>query len=84
MVANKEQSLDDFITTKLDAYFDHLGNKKPSRVHAMVVDQTEATVIRYVFHHCGNNQTKTAELLGISRGSLRSKIKLYNIKEKNI
>ena len=84
MVGNKEESLDNFITAKLDAYFMHLGNKMPSRVHAMVVDQAEATVIRYVFHHCENNQSKAAELLGISRGSLRSKMKLYKIKEKNI
>lgn len=40
----------------------------------------ERTLMTRVLNHCGGNQTQASKLLGITRGSLRHKIRALNIK----
>ena len=80
--SKKTISIDDFIAKKLETYFRHLQGKKPCNVHSMVVDQAEAAVISYVMMHCNNNQSEAASVLGVSRGTLRTKLQKYSIKVK--
>jgi len=56
------------VTQPIAAY---LGESVPERSLAAV----EEAHIRHVLQHCGGNKTQAAEILGISRLTLRNKLK---------
>lgn len=62
------------IHDELARYFELLDGQAPHDLHRMVMSQVEITLISYVLDECGNNQSKAAEYLGISRGTLRNKL----------
>jgi Fis family transcriptional regulator len=41
--------------------------------------QAEQPLLERVMQHTGGNQTRAAQLLGISRATLRKKLALYNL-----
>lgn len=49
------------------------------QVHANVMDLVEETLISGALQQCGYNQVHTARMLGISRNTLRHRIKRYNL-----
>lgn len=77
--SNTNGSIQVFIAKKLEAYFNQLQGKKPCNVHSMVVGEAEEAVIGYAMKHCNNNQSQAADILGVSRGTLRTKIQKYRI-----
>ena len=44
-------------------------------VHSNLIEIVEETIISKALEHCGNNQVRAARLLGISRNTLRHRIK---------
>lgn len=72
--------LETAIREQLDRYFDDLGQSAASDILSMVNQCVENTVIQIALEKTDNNQTKAADLLGITRGTLRKKIQTYNIK----
>ncbi len=71
--------LDEALTAALDSYFEQLGNQKPHAVYEMVTLAMERTLIPYALDRCQGNLSQTAELLGITRNTLRKKIQTHNI-----
>ena len=63
----------------LDDYFTTLEEQDACNLHAMVVQQIEKPLIEYVLAKAEGNQTKTANMLGINRNTLRKKIIQYDI-----
>ncbi len=47
-------------------------------IYANIIETVEKTIISRVLEECGNNQVKAAAMLGISRNTLRHRIKKYN------
>ena len=47
-------------------------------IHANIIETVEETIILKVLEECGNNQVKASEMLGISRNTLRHRLKKYN------
>jgi len=47
-------------------------------IHANIIETVEETIILKVLEECGNNQVKAAGMLGISRNTLRHRLKKYN------
>lgn len=62
------------IQEELNRYFELLEGQPPRDLYRMVMSQVEHTLITYVMEECGNNQSRAAEYLGISRGTLRNKL----------
>lgn len=62
------------IESELTRYFALLDGQAPHDLHRMVMSQVEKSLLRFVLDEVGNNQSKAAEYLGISRGTLRSRI----------
>ncbi|WP_054033362.1 sigma-54-dependent transcriptional regulator [Desulfatitalea tepidiphila] len=50
-------------------------------VHANVIDMVEETIILKALEACGNNQVRAARMLGISRNTLRHRLKKYQRKD---
>ncbi len=46
-------------------------------IHANVIDMVEESIILKALEECDNNQVKTAKILGISRNTLRHRLKKY-------
>jgi len=63
------------VDAELTKYFAMLENDQPTDLYRLVMSQVESAVINYVLDVCGNNQSRAAVYLGISRGKLRSRIK---------
>ena len=56
------------------------GNGSSSNMHSLFLNDTERTLIETVLDSCKGNVTKSADFLGISRGTLIKRIKEYDIK----
>ncbi len=70
-----------YVRKAMDDYFKDLDGEDPScAVYDMVMNCIEKPLIETVLHHAGGNQTRTAELLGMNRNTLRKKIQLHRIK----
>ncbi|MEM7377933.1 MAG: helix-turn-helix domain-containing protein, partial [Pseudomonadota bacterium] len=67
----KGSAVEHCIVAELEKYFVALGSEKPSGVHRMVLVQAERAVIQFVVDQVDGNQSHAADILGISRGTLR-------------
>ena len=74
-----EQSLRAYVKQSIKQYFDQLGETEPANVYKMVLEEVEIPMLKVVMDYCNGNQCKAAKIMGISRGTLRKKLKIYNI-----
>ena len=63
----------------LENYFAHIDGHKVSNLYQMVIEQVEAPLMKSIMNYTKNNQSEAASILGISRGTLRNKLKSYNL-----
>lgn len=67
------------INTKLNCYFKQLNGEQVSGVHKMVMQESESITIKFILDMVEHNQSKAAKILGMNRGTLKKKIKLYKL-----
>jgi len=60
-------------------YFSHLDGHEAADVYEMVLAEVEAPLLQVVLEYTRNNQSRAAEVLGLNRGTLRKKLKQYNM-----
>lgn len=60
-------------------YFAHLDGADVTDVYQFVLSEVEAPLLKTVLEHAQGNQSKAAEILGLNRGTLRKKLKDYNL-----
>ncbi|MBT8123984.1 MAG: hypothetical protein KJO81_04075, partial [Gammaproteobacteria bacterium] len=48
-------------------------------LYKMFVGEVERPLLESVMEYCNGNQTKAARYLGLNRGTLRKKLKLYSL-----
>ncbi len=73
------EPLSDCVRNALDNYFDQLDGHGGQDLYRLVIEEVERPMFSCVMEHLGGNQTRAAELLGISRSTLRKKLALYGI-----
>jgi DNA-binding NtrC family response regulator len=73
-------SLNTFYDVFLDKLFETLDNETNIELHEKIISQVEKQLILKTLNYFSGNQIKSAELLGINRNTLRSKIKKYKLK----
>jgi Fis family transcriptional regulator len=71
--------LKELVRKQIDQYFDELDGEKPQDLYDLVVGQVEHALLEATLHQSNNNQSKAAEMLGISRGTLRTRMKLFGL-----
>ena len=54
-------------------------NSAPDNLHALLVGTVERSLYEVILEHTNYNQTETATLLGVSRTTLRTKMKHYHL-----
>ena len=67
------------VSEELARYFDALEGERPCDLHKMVIGETEQALLQFVLARTGGNQSRAAQLLGLNRGTLRKKLKYYDI-----
>ena len=67
------------VQESLQSYFNKLGNAFTNNLYEMVLSEVEEPLFNAVMKYVRGNQSKAAVLLGISRGTLRKKLKYYGL-----
>ena len=67
------------VKNALDQYFRNLEGQEPNNLYQLLLEEVEKPLLERVLDHTSGNQTRTATILGISRGTLRKKLKQYHL-----
>ena len=67
------------IEAALNRYFRDMDGHLPSDLYQLMLSEMERPLLTYILNYTRGNQSKAAEILGINRGTLRKKLKDYNI-----
>ena len=73
------ESMTYYVARGMRRYYSSLGDTKPIEVYEMWLEQTEAPLLKETMQYCNNNQTRAAKILDLSRGTLRKKLKKYDL-----
>lgn len=73
------QSFAASVQQSLQNYFAQLDGEEPANLYSMVLAQMEVPLLKMVMRYTNGNQSKAAKILGISRGTLRKKLAIYQI-----
>ncbi|PCI08730.1 MAG: DNA-binding transcriptional regulator Fis [Gammaproteobacteria bacterium] len=60
-------------------YLYELDGMQPNDMYAMVLRQVEQPLLEAILEHTKGNQSRAAALLGLNRGTLRKKLRSYNL-----
>lgn len=60
-------------------YFAALGDEMPTDLYDLILKEVELPLLTVVLEHTRGNQTKCAKILGLNRGTLRKKLKTYDL-----
>ncbi len=77
--------LRDCVREVLSSYFHDLEDHSHTveDLYQLVLTEVEIPLLESVLEHTSGNQSKAAQLLGINRGTLRKKLKQYDISDKS-
>ena len=60
-------------------YLYELDGAKPNNMYDLVLQQIEQPLFEAILEHTKGNQSRAAEMLGLNRGTLRKKLRSYNL-----
>ena len=63
----------------VEQYISAMGDEEISNLYELVLSEVEAPLIQSVLDSTHNNQSKTALMLGLNRGTLRKKLRKYGM-----
>ena len=72
-------SLGETVTIAMEEYFDHLDEEQTTDLYQFVLREVEAPLLKVVMTRTKNNQSSASQILGLNRGTLRKKLKEYNL-----
>ncbi|GAB3381703.1 DNA-binding transcriptional regulator Fis [Spongiibacter taiwanensis] len=75
----KAKTLRDSVAIALNTYLSSLDGQDVCDVYNMVLSEVEAPLLEEVMKYTRNNQTRASQLLGLNRGTLRKKLKQYDL-----
>ena len=60
-------------------YLYELEGTQPNNMYNLVLQQVEQPLFEAILEHTKGNQSRAAEMLGLNRGTLRKKLRSYNL-----
>lgn len=63
----------------VDKYISAMDDQPVRDLYEMVLSEIEAPLLEYMLKYTDNNQSRTAVILGLNRGTLRKKLKKYGL-----
>src|ERR1700739_4991125 len=72
-------TLKQVVKDTLRNYFTNIGGEQPVDFYSILLEEIERPLLEVLINHTHYNQVKMANILGISRGTLRKKLKQYGM-----
>jgi len=76
----RPNELADCVKRSLERYFKDMDGEKPTSIYEMVLKNIEKPMIETVLGKAQGNQSLAAEMLGVTRNTLRKKMQQLRIK----
>ena len=67
------------VSKSMRKYFKELDGDRASDIYNMVLKEVELPLLEIVMRECNDNQSKASQILGINRGTLRTKLKEHKL-----
>lgn len=78
-MSGRNLTLANSVEKELERYFEQLDGAKTCDLYDLVLTEVERPLLCVVMKHVDQNQSRAADLLGLSRGTLRKKLKTYGL-----
>jgi Fis family transcriptional regulator len=75
----RKQPIRRSVTSAIELYLQDMSGHDINDLYHVVLSEVEPAILDVVMNHAEGNQSDAAEMLGISRGTLRKKLKLYGL-----
>jgi Fis family transcriptional regulator len=79
MSEEKPQTLKQCVNEALEDYLKQVDQEHISDLYNMVLAEVEAPMLAVVMKHARSNQSRAATMLGLNRGTLRKKLRQYQL-----
>ena len=73
------QTIRESVAIAMQNYLSHLDGQDVADVYDMVLAEVEVPLLEAIMKYTRKNQTRAATMLGLNRGTLRKKLKQYNM-----
>ncbi len=80
-IAGKDLPLRGHTERVLSDYFSNLNGHRPARLYNLVLREVEEPLLRAVLDYADGNQSQAAVILGITRTTLRKKLRTMGLAE---
>lgn len=78
-ISHRRGSLGEFIDAKVEGLLRRIDVDECDSLHRDVIEEVESALLKAVIRATNENQGRAARALGISRGTLRKKLRAYGI-----
>ena len=75
----RKQPIRRSVTSAIELYLQDMNGHEVNDLYHVVLSEVEPAILDVVMNYVEGNQTEAAETLGISRGTLRKKLKTYGL-----
>ena len=75
----RKQPIRRSVTSAIELYLGDMNGHRVNDLYHVVMHEVEPAILSVVMEYVAGNQSQAAELLGISRGTLRKKLKEYSL-----
>ena len=75
----RKQPIRRSVTSAIELYLQDMDGHEVNDLYHVMLSEVEPAILDVVMNYVEGNQTEAAEMLGISRGTLRKKLKLYGL-----
>jgi Fis family transcriptional regulator len=75
----RKQPIRRSVTSALELYLGDLNGHEVNDLYHVVLNEVEPAILNVVMQYVDGNQSQAATMLGISRGTLRKKLKQYKL-----
>ena len=79
---NLESTLSAHITAVVENHLSNLNGSEPNKLYELFLGEFEKAFLTAILKHTKGNQSKAAIMLGLNRGTLRTKLKNYGLLKK--
>ena len=73
------KTLSETVQSAVDEYLVLVGDQAVTNLYDLFLAEVEAPLLECVLRFTGNNQSQTAQILGMNRGTLRKKLLRYRL-----
>lgn len=67
------------VKASVERYLTNVDDEDPKDLYALFLAELEKPLIEATLRHTRGNQSRTAQILGLNRGTLRTKMKQYGL-----